>query len=440
MKTFYRLLGVSLVAVTTYNFVWFALTYWAYLTTRSVISTSVVAGVWLVATALSANWFGSIVDRSKKKNAMLGSSIATLVMFTAGLAFFSLMPENAFTSVSSFQFWVFVLILLFGVVAGGMYSIAIPTLVAFLVPVNRRDKANGLFGTVNGVSFAITSVASGFALAFGGMSVVLTIAVVLTLGTAVALWFIPVHEEATTQQSEEKIPRMDIKGTLGAIKSIPGLLPLIFFTTFNNFLGGVFFSLMDAYGLTLVSVQVWGLLWGFLSLGFILGGLIIARRGLGNNLVRNLFRFNIVIWTSSIFFTIQPSIVLLAVGILIWIFSIPFIEATEQTIFQKVVPKERLGRVFGFAHSIEQAASPVTAFFIGPIAQFIFIPFMTTGSGVDLIGDWFGVGVGRGLALVFILAGCIGLAITLIVMRTRPYKLLDARYRETVQADTAPEK
>ena len=79
---------------------------------------------------------------------------------------------------------------------------------------------------------------------------------------------------------------------------------------------------------------------------------------------------------------------------------------------QKVVPFERQGRVFGFAQSIETAASPVTAFMIGPIAQFLFIPFMTTGRGVALLGDWFGTGPGRGIALVFIATGLVGLCVT----------------------------
>ena len=48
MKTFYRLLGIALIVVTTNNFVWFALTFWAYLTTKSVITTSVLAGIFLV--------------------------------------------------------------------------------------------------------------------------------------------------------------------------------------------------------------------------------------------------------------------------------------------------------------------------------------------------------------------------------------------------------
>ena len=52
---------------------------------------------------------------------------------------------------------------------------------------------------------------------------------------------------------------------------------LILLAAFNNLLGGVFMALMDAYGLSLVSVETWGFLWGFISLAFIAGGLVVAR-------------------------------------------------------------------------------------------------------------------------------------------------------------------
>ena len=84
---------------------------------------------------------------------------------------------------------------------------------------------------------------------------------------------------------------------------------------------------------------------------------------------------------------------------------VPYAEASEQTILQKVVPYERQGRVFGFAQSVEQAASPLTAFLIGPLTQLVFIPFMTDGAGAETIGDWFGTGPERGIALVFVLTG-----------------------------------
>jgi DHA3 family multidrug efflux protein-like MFS transporter len=137
-----------------------------------------------------------------------------------------------------------------------------------------------------------------------------------------------------------------------------------------------------------------------------------------------MFTANITIWVISALFTIQPSIMLLCIGMFIYISVVPFIEASEQTIVQKVVPQERQGRVFGFAHSVEMSASPLTTFMIGPIAELIFIPFMTTGAGVDLIGGWFGTGADRGLALVFTLTGIIGLIMTIIAMNTKQYHML----------------
>ena len=168
-------------------------------------------------------------------------------------------------------------------------------------------------------------------------------------------------------------------------------------------------ALMDAYGLSLVSVQAWGLLWGALSAAIIVGGLAIARFGLGANPVRTLLLVNVVLWLGTALFPLRSSIVLLAIGMSVFMFLVPFAEASEQTILQKVVPYERQGRVFGFAQSVEQAASPLTAFLISPIAQFVFIPFMTDGAGARAIGGWFGTGPDRGIALVFVVTALVGL-------------------------------
>jgi DHA3 family multidrug efflux protein-like MFS transporter len=197
-------------------------------------------------------------------------------------------------------------------------------------------------------------------------------------------------------------------------------------------------ALMDAYGLLLVSVQVWGALWGFLSLGFIVGGLVVARNGLGTSPLRTMLLANVAMWSTAAVFTLQASIVLLAVGMFVWLCLAPVVEAAEQTILQKVVAPERQGRVFGFAQSVEQAATPITALLIGPIAELVFIPFMTTGSGVELLGGWFGVGKDRGLALLFTVAGTVGLIATLFALRSRAYRVLSAQYRRPEVGTLAP--
>ena len=183
---------------------------------------------------------------------------------------------------------------------------------------------------------------------------------------------------------------------------MPGLLALIFFSCFNNFLGGVFMALMDAYGLSLVSVQAWGLLWGVLSAASSSAAWSSPGSGWPATRCASLLLVNVVLWTVTSLFPLRSSIVLLAAGMAIYMLLVPYAEAAEQTMLQKVVPYERQGRVFGFAQSVEQAASPLTAFLIAPIAQFVFIPFMTDGAGARTIGDWFGTGADRGIALVFV--------------------------------------
>ncbi len=428
MKTFYKLLAYALVAGTTNNFIWFALTFWIYLGTKSVISTAFIGGMYLVATAGLGLWFGSLVDNHRKKSVMLGSSVTSLAMFTLAFLIYNATPKEMFGSITSPILWIFAFVLMAGVVAGNIIAIAIPTLVTHLVEEKSRDKANGMFGTVFGISFAITSLASGLILGFFGIFWVLVVAIAFTATALFVLTLINIPEKKIIHADDGASKKIDIAGTFKVVRAIPGLFALIFFTTFNNFIGGVFMALMDAYGLSLMSVQLWGAFWGFVSFGFIFGGLFIAKRGLGKNPLKTLFTVNIIIWFVCIIFPLQPSIILLAIGSVTWMALFPFIEATEQTIVQKVVPPDRQGRVFGFAQSIEQAASPLTAFMMGPLAQIFFIPYMTTGGGVDLIGGWFGVGTGRGIALVFITAGIVGLIATLIAMRSNAYKLLSNRY------------
>ena len=431
---------VNTLLVSVMNFtVWFAITFWVYLETRSVLATGMVAGIFLVATALSGIWFGSLVDHHSKKRVMQVSALVSLVIYAVSFTLYQLTPKEVFTDPASIRLWVFIVLAMIGVIAGNIRGIALSTLVTALIPEQRRDRANGLVGMAMGVSFLVTSVISGLLVAAGDMFYVLLLAMGVLGLAAVHLGLItvndrPAHEGETDEPTEPDDHRVDLRGTLRLVRGVPGLLALIGFSCFNNFLGGAFMALMDAYGLSLMSVQAWGLLWGALSAGFIIGGLAVARTGLGSNPLRLLLLVNVVLWSVTILFPLRSSIVMLTVGMAVYMLLIPYAEASEQTILQRVVPYERQGRVFGFAQSVEMAASPLTAFLIGPLTQLIFIPFMTDGYGAESIGSWFGTGADRGIALVFVLTGVIGLIVTLLALRSRFYRRLSARYAESSEA------
>ncbi len=439
-RTFLQLL-VNTLIVTVMNFtVWFAITFWVFLQTRSVLATGMVAGIFLVTTAVTGIWLGSLVDHYRKKVVMQWSAIISLVAYGVAFALYRMTPKAAFTDPSMVILWVFIVTAMIGVLAGNIRGIALPTLVTLLIPEDRRDKANGLVGSTLGVSMLVTSVISGLLVAAGGMSYVLLLAV-LVLGLAIShLGLVRIAEPPAVRSEDGKLTKneIDLRGTVRQVRAVPGLLALIFFSCLNNFLGGVYLALLDAYGLSMMSVQGWGLLWGALSAGFIVGGLAVAKTGLGTNPLRLLLLINLVLWFVTCLFPLQASIVMLTIGMAVYMLLIPYAEAAEQTILQRVVPYERQGRVFGFAQSVEQSASPLTAFLIGPLTQLVFIPFMTVGAGVDLIGGWFGTGADRGIALVFVLTGVAGLVLTMVALFSRYYRALSARYAGLGSDPAAP--
>ncbi len=430
MRAFHHLLANNLAANITNFTVWFALTFWVFLETRSVFATGMIAGIYLVLTAGLGFWFGSLVDHHRKKAVMLGSSAASLALYLAAFAVLRLTPAERMAEIAGLPLWSFIGLNMAGVIAGNARTIALPTVVTLLIAPDRRDRANGLVGMATGVGFLTTSAISGFLVAWGGMTYALTFAAAATGAAMLHLAWVKVDEPppGAGTETEARPRRVDIAGTIRVIAAVPGLFALILFSCFNNFLGGIFMALMDAYGLSLMAVEAWGLLWAGVSVAFILGGVVIARTGLGANPLRTLLMVNLVLWAVAAVFTVQSSILLLAAGCAVWLFLSPYAEAAEQTTLQKVVPYERQGRVFGFAQSVEQAASPLTAFLMGPLTQFVFIPLMTTGLGSRLIGDWFGRGPERGIALVFCLAGLVGVLVTIAAFKSRYYRQLSAAY------------
>lgn len=438
MNPFRHILANSLIQNVTNYTVWFALVFWAFLETRSVFVTGMVGGFYMVMTAGLAMWLGSLVDHYRKRSVMLASSAVSFGLYGLALAAHALIPAEAMARVAGAELWLFIVLVMLGVLGGNIRMIALPTLVTALIPEEGRDKANGLVGMVNGIGMVMTSAVSGFLVASGGMAGTLVFGLVLTAAAFVHLSAVRVEEPAPADATEPTRREIDLRGTIRVVAGVPGLFALILFTSFNNLLGGVFMALLDAYGLSLMEVQQWGLLWAIVSCGFVLSGFVISKTGLGRNPLKTLLVVNMIVWAVAAVFTLRSSVLLLGVGCFVWLFLYPFAEAAEQTTLQKVVPFARQGRVFGFAQSVEQAAAPLTAFLIGPLTQFLVIPFMTDGAGAAAIGHWYGSGPERGMALVFSAAGILGVVAAVAAARSRPYRLLSEVYTRGRLANDGP--
>ena len=442
VRTFAHLLvNVSLASVVNFT-VWFAVTFWVYLETGSVFAAGVISGIFLVAMVSTGVWFGSLVDHHRKKTVMQASAAVSLAFYVAALGLYLTTPAAVWTDPANLRLWALVLLVMAGVMAGNVRGIAMTTVVTALFDESRRDRANGLVGTTSGISHLVTSVISGLLVASSGMLGVLVVAVVVLAAAVVHLHRLQVPDSLAEAAAAGEPKKVDLRGTLRLVSQTPGMWALIGFTLLNNLLGGGLMALADPYGLSLMSVQAWGFAWGGISVFMILGGLVVAKRGVGRNPLRTLLVVNLIMWAATFLLPIQHSAVLLIAGFAVYLFVMPFAEASEQTVLQKVVPYERQGRVLGFAHSVEMVAAPLTAFLISPLTEFVFQPFMTDGAGADLIGGWFGTGPARGIALVLMLLAVLGLVLTAAALGSRQYRMMSRTYQDGAQggaaADEAP--
>ena len=424
--TFLHLLVNTAVASLTSNFLWFALVFWVYLETRSILATGVLGGAYMLLLAASSMYFGSLVDRYRKLVVMRASAWITLCAFVLATAMFFTVPHESLLTVSEMWFWVFSIVILAGCVVEQMRNLALSTTVTLLIDEPRRANANGLVGTVQGITFLVTSVFSGLSVGVFGMGPTILIAMTCTVIPMIHLYLLRVPEPEIVRNPE--LRTIDFRGGMRAIVAVPGLFALVLFSTFNNLTGGVFMALLDPYGLTMFTVEIWGVLLGLTSLGMVLGGLLVARLGLGKNPVRTMLILVAVTGIIGMCFGLREWPWLFIGGIFLFMLVMPGIEAAEQTVIQKVVPFEQQGRVFGFALTFEAATAPITAFVVAPIAEFVIVPYMQTARGEASWSWLLGVGDTRGMAFLFVVAGLLSLLLAIGAMLTRSYRTLSQSY------------
>ena len=115
MRTFHQILANTLVASITNSTLWFALTFWVYLETRSVFATGTIAGIYVGSIALSGFWFGSIVDHHYKRSVMLLSSAVSFGFYALALGLLLCVDHELFMALGQPYLWALIVLVMAGV-------------------------------------------------------------------------------------------------------------------------------------------------------------------------------------------------------------------------------------------------------------------------------------------------------------------------------------
>ncbi len=355
-----------------------------------------VAGVW--------------VDRYDRRIVMMVSDTA------AGLGAVALL-FIAWTG--ELTFWPMIIVAAFGSAGAAFQEPAYRASIVTLVPKEKLGRANGMIEMGPALGTLIAPAIAGAIILTYGIKIILAIDVVtflIAVGMLAAVKF-----PRLMSMNESPAPmRSQITAGLNYLRERRGLLGLLtmaaglnFFLVFANVLWlPVFLGFANEAQIGFIMTGV--------GVAMVAGSVVMSAWGGPKRLVGTMIAMMAVGGVLLGLSGVRPSIWWAGGAVFAFMFMIPLVNGISQTLWQRKVDAEIQGRVFSTRRMIASIASPLAFILAGPLADGVFEPLLVNdGPLASTVGRVIGVGVGRGSALLLILAG-LGVTVTALIAWSVP--------------------
>lgn len=220
----------------------------------------------------------------------------------------------------------------------------------------------------------------------------------------------------------------------------PGLLGLQLIITAMSFNLGILQVLITPLMLSFADVQVLGIVMFTGGMGMLAGSVAMMTWGGPQRRVVGILVFLLLQGAFMLTGSLRASAVLVGVGAFGVLFTIPIITACNQTLWQRKIPVELQGRIFGVHHAISGASVPLAYLLAGPLTDLLLEPLMaSTGPLAGSVGLLLGTGRGRGIAFLFALLGVASFLLALVSALSPSVRHVEEPVEEALaEARTAP--
>lgn len=425
MRTFWTVWIGQIVSQVGTAMTGFAMTIWVYQESGSVTRLAMMLLAVNLPGILLAPTAGVMVDRVNRRTVMLlADTIAGLSSLALAILYFS----------DSLIYWQILVAAAVSSAAAAFqepgYRSAIPT----IVPKRHLGRANGLsemgpaIGTLVAPAFA-----GGLLLAFG-LGAVLAVDFITFLVAAGALLVVRFPDVRGERVAGTSV-WTEFRQGLDYLTERPGLLGFLmlaaalnFVLTFANVLWvPVFLAFMNEAALGVAMAAIGG--------AMVVGSVVMGAWGGPRRRVLGMLAFMALGGVGLVIAGLRPDPIVAIGGSLLLMVVVPIVNGTSQTLWQTKVAPVLQGRVFSTRRMISQIATPVAFVAAGPVADRVFEPLLAADGGLaENVGRIWGVGVGRGSAL---LISCVGL--TVIVLAAAAWLVPAIRNIETEIPDAIVE-
>jgi len=408
LKTFFAVwLGQS-VSLIGSGLTGFALGVWAFERSGSITQFALIGLFAVLPRVLLSPLAGVLVDRWDRRRAMLlsdtGAGLCTLgvvVLLTAGrLEVWHIFVLTAASSAFSALQW-------------PAYMAAI----SLLVPKQNLGRANGLVQLGRAMSEILAPALAGILMPVIGLQGVVLIDFA-TFGFAV-LTLLPVRFPQTIKPPIEDTKKTSLREelTFGRryVAARPGLRNLLALSAVLNFLWGLVGALITPMVLGFTTTPGLGGIISFAGFGMLAGSLVMSIWGGPRRRINGVLFFEMLSGVCFLLIGLRPAFWPVAVGALGAHMTIAIVYGSNQAIWQSKVETSVQGRVFAFQQMVASAAAPLAYLLAGPLAEKVLEPALAEGGALaGSAGQLVGVGVGRGIALLFIFMGLVKISVALL--------------------------
>jgi DHA3 family macrolide efflux protein-like MFS transporter len=403
--TFYVVWAGQVVSVFGSNLSGFALGVWLYQRTGSASNFAFVALCTVLPQILLSPVAGVLVDRYNRRWMMaLSDSGATLCTLYLAVLFFT----------GNMQVWHIFLVTALSSAFGSLQMPAYSALVASTTPHSQLGRVNGLIQFGQALADFLAPSVAGLLVVTIQVPGVLLIDL-LTFGFAIfTLTYVrfPGLENAPSTQSQETSTqgswRQELQAGWRELRADHGLLNLLRYQTLFAFLWSLFAVLVTPMILGFSSPEGLGIALTIAGGGLLVGSLLMTAWGGPKRRLSGLLFFELISAATFCLMGVRPNLLLVAGAAFLAHWTLAFVSSLAEAIWQGQVSREVQGRIFALKQTAVKAGTLCAYLLAGVLADRFLEPLLRSGGALSSsLGSWFGIGPGRGIAVLFIGIGVV---------------------------------
>jgi len=412
MRTFITIWIGQLISIIGSGLTGFVLGIWIFQQTGEATPFVMIALFDSLPTVILSPIAGALVDRWNRRLVMIfsdiGSALTTLVVFIL-------------FSTGQLEVWHIYLTSMLNSVFASFQRPAYSASVTMLVPKEQFARASAMIQTGQSISGMLAPLIAGFLFGLIGVNRVILIDFITFFFAIGTLLFVTIPQPESTQtvQAGSSL-RKDIAFGFSYLKERPGLLGLAIFIALVNLVISSVIVLSTPMILSFADAQTLGVIQTVSSMGMFLGGVIVSAWGGTKRKMHGIYLGVTISGLGLAFAGAQPEAMWIGASLFVFLFPITLVNASIRAITQIKVPPDFQGRIFSIMFMLARSSVPIGYLLAGPLADRVFEPWLAPGGALaGSVGQVIGVGPGRGIGLMFMIAG-LGMWLSTLVMYLYP--------------------